>query len=829
MKYVSWAFLLLAMSACLSTKNFKENEYLLAPPVVKGNQILPAEDFMYMHRQKPNGKFIFWSKVGLYQFGEKRFSPDSVEKRINIVDKKWSTKIRNAEDRQDSIRSARYTNKKINKLKRLNRKKKEGNWFMRVVGEAPVYFDSMAVVKTAIEMNKLLKTKGFFQGQVSFEVEEPRPKHKRAVYSIKENIPTFLDTVIYQTTSPTIDSLLKAHHREKNLKKGAYYNTAHIDSERYRVEQLLRNNGFIFFSRQYISFRVDTTHFQTFANFNHTNYTDAQQDSIRKIKREAKIKVIIDNPANGEHLSFNVDEVFMHQVTPQKKHLEPDTLTSKNTHIQYVYVGKTLRHEYHVLDKRIRTKPKELYSAQKIIDTQNALNILDLYKFVNVKTDTINNKLHLHFFTSSLNRYQLTFEGGGNVAQGLPGPFVNLTLKNRNIFGGAEFLETSLRFLIDGQQSFTGSRGIYSSQEIGGNVALNFPRILFPSALMPRKLRENVYSYNPVTKISLGYGFTRRPEYTRSNLVGAISYKGQLKRATYNITLAELSIISTERISETFQATLNDLERQGNPIKFSFVDALVGSSYFTYTYTSTTDVKSKNSYYFRILLELGGNTLRFLDRQFDPKNNLQVFNLPYFQFYRINPTFHYYIPRPKERFWAFRANAGIAFPYGKSNVLPYEKYYFAGGSNSVRAWGPRRLGVGELTTPRDSSGRPDYKREKPGEIILEANAEYRFPLYQGWIEGAAFLDAGNVWALREDETTKGGKFNFSRLHQQIAIGTGFGIRMDFSFLIFRTDIGIKIHDPGRKDGERWVLAKYKPTEYFQQRILNFNLAVGYPF
>lgn len=821
------------LSACISTKLKKGDQYLLAPPIVKGNKILPAEDFAYMHRQKPNTKFLFWSKAAIYQVGEKRHKPDEVQLKIDQVEEKWNNYILTAYNEGDSLKAQRYIDKQKNKKTKLLRNKTEGNWLMRVVGQKPVFFDSSATVRTAIEMSKLLKTKGFFQGQVSYEVIIPAPMHKRAIYTITENLPTYLDSVLYVTGSPAIDSLIKQHHTEKHLKKGAYYNTSDLDSERYRIEQLLRNNGYMFFSRQYINFEVDTTHFTTFATFHHTNYTEAQQDSLRKAKREARLKVIIENPEEGEHEPYKVDAVYMHQIVPRKKHLEPDTLLSRESKIHYIYVGKTLRHEHHVLDKRIRLRPTELYSSQKIIDTQNSLNLLDMYKFVNVKTDTIGNKLHLHIFSSSLDRYQLTFEGGANVAQGIPGPTANLSLKNRNVFGGAELFETSLRFLLDGQVSATGTgKGVYTTREIGGNVSLSFPRILFPSPLMPRGLRRNVYSYNPTTKLNLSYVATRRPEYTRSTLAGSISYKGQLKRATYNLTLAEISVINTSRLEKAFEDTLIFYASQGNPLKFSFGDAIVGSTYFTYTYNSTTDIRSKNSYYFRILAEVGGNTMRFLDKQFNKYNNDTILGLPYFQFYRINPSFHYYIPRPHKRFWAFRVNAGVAIPYGRSAVLPYEKYFFAGGSSSIRAWLTRRIGQGGVSGQYDSDGRPikaSKAIEKPGEIIIEANAEYRFPLYQGWIEGATFIDMGNVWNIREDPTTKGGKFDLKKIHEQIAIGTGFGIRMDFSFILFRTDIGLKVHDPAREEGSRWVLFKYAPSRYFNQRLFNFNIAIGYPF
>lgn len=826
MKKILFSLLILFLASCVNTKVWLPNQYLLAPPIVKGNKILPAETFLYMHRQKPN---ISQLKVAMYQRGARRYDEQKIKSKIEETTQLWDAKRIAAEKRGDSLRESKYIAKKEKKLKKLNRVLEKGNWLMRVVGDEPVFFDSMATVHTALEMNKLLKEKGFFQGQVDFQIDTLKRKRKRAIYTITENLPTYLDSIAYKTDSPAIDSLIKKHETEKILKKGDYYNTANIDAERMRIEHLLLNNGYMHFTRQYISIEVDTLHFLTYRSFDHTNYTDAQQDSLRKLKRNAKIAVIIDDPILGEHKPYHIEAIYVHQTVPKNRHFQPDTIISRKSGINYIYIGKTLYFEHRVLDKRIRLKRNELFSQQKLLESQNSMNLLDMYKYVNTKIDTLGGKLHVHLFSAALDRYQHTFEGGANLAQGLPGPFVNFSLKNRNIFGEAEFLETTLRFMLDGQASTTG-QGSYSSTEVGGTVALSFPRILFPSPLLPKGLRENIYAYNPTTKLTIGYGFTRRPEYTRSNLAGSIAYKGQLKRATYNLTLAEISFINTIRISPAFSDILDSLDRQGNPIRLTFGQALVGSTYFTYTFSNATDAKMRKSYYFRILLEVGGNTLRLLDRNFGVRDNNLILNVPYFQFYRVNPTFHYYIPLTRERSWAFRVNGGIAIPYGKSNVLPYEKYFFAGGSSSVRAWLPRFLGQGAVPLEIDGEGRPNYRSvEKPGEIILEANAEYRFPLYQGWIKGATFIDAGNVWRIREDATTLGGGFRFSEFYKQLAIGAGFGIRMDFQIILLRLDTAIKVHEPRQVAGKRWVLWDFAPSEYLQQRLLNFNIAIGYPF
>ena len=260
----------------------------------------------------------------------------------------------------------------------------------------------------------------------------------------------------------------------------------------------------------------------------------------------------------------------------------------------------------------------------------------------------------------------------------------------------------------------------------------------------------------------------------------------------------------------------------------SFQPGLVGSYYFTYTFNNTNIGQIKNSHYIKLLAESGGTTFSLIDRNFFGGTG-KLDSLTYFQFYRLNSSFHYYLPLGKKQKLAFRIHAGLARPYGVSATLPYEKFYFAGGSNSVRAWAPRRLGPGSYTPPTiaDNPNEFDYSFEQPGEIIFETNIEYRFPIY-GFFEGALFMDAGNVWMI-EDDSRQGSSFKFPAFLQEMAVGVGVGLRLNFSFLLIRLDAGIKAYDPARAIGQRYILNDFDILNPGKNGQTLLNLGIGYPF
>jgi outer membrane protein assembly factor BamA len=838
----SWLLILVMLSGCMSTKRWKKGQYFLRSQQIKGNKKLSSEDLETLFRQKTNSRLLFgYPSVAAYNHGVKRFNPEKIRAKIEKTKAKYDTLIERQEARIGKApagakrektkqrverRVRKLKEKREEKIRDLNVTLRDGNWWMRSVGEAPVFYDSLKARESAREMEAYYRSKGFFQAKVTVT---PKYNHKRkkvrVYYKIEEGKPFLLGKIEYVTENKVIDSLLtKPELRKRSkLKVGNNYDQDEFDTEVARIVSLLKINGFYAFNKQYIRFLVDTT---------------ALKDTTDLKRKLAHCRIVINRPSGKEkyHRQYKIDKVIFEiqpnsEITRTVKPVYNNKTSSKG--VEYKFTNRRIPYSSHTLDNRVQLNPGALYQYDQVLRTKSLLGALDMFKFVNttfeMPKDSSNSgndkvgRLVARIKTSPVEKYQFTSEAGVTVGQGLPGPFVNLSLKNRNLFGGAEVFETNFQFTLDGQASFSDENQNYSSQELSLNTALNFPVILFPT-----RLRFLFNNYGPKTRINLGYNFVQRPEYNRANLRSSMTYLWFSRYSSYNFTLSEISFVSVPRLSTDFENQLLELEKAGNPLIRSFQKALVGSYYFTYTFNNTNIGEVKNAHYIKLLAESGGNTFNLIDRTFLGGDTL-IAGLRYFQFYRFNSSFHYYLPLSKTQKLAFRIHAGIARPYGVSETLPYEKFYFAGGSNSVRAWAPRRLGPGSYP-PSLKDGNPDefdYSFEQPGEIIFEANVEYRFPIY-GFFEGALFVDAGNVWMIEADNRP-GSEFKFPSFLQEMAVGVGFGLRLNFSFLLVRLDAGVKAYDPARAVGSRYILNKFDPFFPGKNGQTLLNLGIGYPF
>lgn len=802
------AFLL---NSCISTKNWKPDQYLLVKQNFTGYKHVSYYDLYGKLRQKPNRNILIaLPYLWLYNVGRKFHSPEKAKANLQKAELHYDSLIHSYS--ADLKKVNRLKDKKEKVIARKTSRVKEGNWLMRVVGEPPVFFDANDAEKARQNLEKFMQTKGYFQAKVEIErINNERKKRTKINYKITENLPTVWDTIVYYSKDTALLNVINQYESKKLLKENTNYDQSLILSEQARIERLMRNNGYFTFSRQYIVFEVDTILPMREAD-----------------KKPAELRVVINTPNNAiYHKKFYVDDVFFHTMgTHENKFTERDTTPfafRDNPHtVKYVHQGKNLYFSPKVLNTRVKTQTKEPYSLDKTLETQRALINLDMFKFINLNFDTTGRKFIMNIFTNPLEKTQISIESGINVGQAaVPGPFANLSLKNRNVFRGCEIIENNFQFSIDGQAGFSQNNQFYNSQEFSFNSAIIFPQLIFPTAL-----RFKFNNYNPKTRVSLGVNFVQRPEYSRTSLRGSIAYSGTKNFNTYNLVLSEIGVINTTRISATFQQQLDSLTALGSPIQQSFARALVSSSYIIYTFNNASKEGIRNPKYLRVLLELGGNMYNFLGKQF-LENNPTILDLRYFQFWRINLTYNYQRKLIENQSLAFRVNIGMARYYGISSTLPYEKFFFSGGGNSLRAWRPRRVGPGSFSKV-NADGTLNYDFEQPGEILLEANIEYRFPLIS-FIAGALFLDAGNVWTVQSEAERPGGDFQPSRFYKEIAIGTGFGVRFDFSFLVFRLDFGIKLYDPARPEGERFVLPKYDITRPFYQDQTLINIGIGYPF
>jgi outer membrane protein assembly factor BamA len=326
----------------------------------------------------------------------------------------------------------------------------------------------------------------------------------------------------------------------------------------------------------------------------------------------------------------------------------------------------------------------------------------------------------------------------------------------------------------------------------------------------------------------VGYNYVNRPEYTRTNVKMAMTYSWQPTLNTlFNVSLVDLNILNTQNIRSDFRELLESLQMQGNNLINSFQKSFVSDINASFTYnTNALMGPQRNARYLRVGLESGGTSLNVIPKQEQLIRN--VFgDLQFYKYVRWNLDYRRYWPSGKRSAFVARVNSGAVYSYGDSKVPPYEKYFFAGGSSSLRAWLPRRLGPGS-SPPRLTPN--NFSIESPGEFLLEGNLEWRGFLakFFGDINYALFIDAGNVWNLRS-ASSESQKLEASKFLREIAVGTGFGIRYDLSFFILRFDFGIKVYDPAL---QRFVLDELQLNKLFrrtQSNFLNVNLGVGYPF
>lgn len=512
-----------------------------------------------------------------------------------------------------------------------------------------------------------------------------------------------------------------------------------------------------------------------------------------------------------------------------------------------------------LLARQIVVRPAQLYSQARTQRTQRQLSGLDMFRFNTLSyrkveeaardsaalatrdslqdsgvsgarlpappTDS-NGRLDAIITTSPSPRFSETTEGGGTYVAGLLGPFGNLRLKWRNPFGGAEVLELSARAGVEGQLAQVGDSNniaaTYTTQ-LGGTAAL-----LLPQILAPFNLGGFLRDYQPHTRIALSTTYTSSTYYTRSNTSLTFDYLWNTSAyQQYIFTPVDLGIVRTRRISKFYQDRLDYLQNAlGSPLYRSFQPIYEPSFSFTSLFNSNDFNQTRSSaHYLRLFVELGGLT-RGLYREapWFKKTGLSVYNFAKFtadyrRYSRLSPT----------TYLAWRLNGGIVHALTRSPdqpdnpyVLPYDKYVFAGGANSVRAWTARRLGTGSYAT-RFADGRRDYYTEQPGELLLEGSVEYRFPVYS-FIKGALFTDFGNVWTLQPEDKRPGADFRFDSFYQQFAVGSGIGLRMDFTFLILRFDIATKVYDP--TDDEPWLIRRAL-RQTTNQTVVNVGL--GYPF
>ena len=789
------------LGGCVGTKQFKEGKYVLYKQKTIAPKAVNKEELSKQLVQKKNRRLLglpIFYYAAIYNTGLKKFDSSKYQTKKEAINLKFDSKISKVENKPNKVNSLNA--KRNTKLLKQDKNLEEGNLFMRW-GEPLVYLDSSETEKTVKNINNYLKANGWFNGYSNFNIKYVLNR-AYVSYELTPKQPYLIDSIYLEINDARIDSLL-GHNYKATLVKGEKYQQKKLVNERNAIENYLKNNGYFDFTKQYIKYKIDTT--------------------LGDHKLAINLSLLLPT-AKDAHSFYRIDSVIFTTDASSQNINSFNRTTDEYKGITYRYFEPNYAKK--VLNRRIFLKPGMLYSKENTLSTQSELANMDIFKFVNISYDTTGGEFIANIFTSPLSRYQFSSETGLSISSyGLPGPFVSASIKKRNIFKKLGIFEIDGRVGVEGVASASDQDNVYSNIESGANIGLTFPQFFLPLS-EDFKLKLNLH--DPKTLVKLGVTYNNRPEFKRTILNATNSYSWRItKNRQFTFKLIDVNLVRTPFISEDYFNRLKELDSLGNNLINSFEDAFVSSFSLTYTAVNNYYGQGGIGRYFGGTIEPGGtfNGLWTSSRIIN-KDTLQLYS-----YLRAQIDYRQVTPKSRKGKLAYKFKVGTAIPYGKNGVLPYEKYFFGGGSTSIRAWKPRRLGPGAYNHIGEDE-KVTYQFEQQGEILIETSLEYRQNII-GILQGAAFFDAGNIWTLNDEPTRPGSQFKFDTFLRQMALGGGVGLRFDFSFLLIRFDAAFKLVDPARPLGSRFIL---KPGFYdapFNDRQRTepvvYHFAIGYPF
>jgi len=667
------------------------------------------------------------------------------------------------------------------------------HWLKTKVGEPAVYKSMVDPTLVSKAIDAKLYNMGFFNSYSQSEiVESKNGKTTSITYKIFLYEPYKFDEIIFLKDTDALSKNITASQNKSLLKKDNRYDLDVLLLERTRIDGRLKQHGFYYFNPENILFKMDTT--------------------LGKGKLRLYITLKPETPEKSK-LIYRIAEV---NVYPEYK-LGKDSSSKHKEIIDSVnYDDETGYIKPTPILRSVFLKSNQIYNRQKHNLTLNRLNGLGVFKFVNVRItdkDTISSTwLLANIFLTPLPQKSMSVEMQGvSKSNNFIGPALVFSLRNRNAFKGAELMIYNLRSSFETQLS-----GMYKGQytyEIDPRIELYIPRFMAPF-----KINENS-NFVPRTKFILDYSFLSRVGYFDLNSFKfTYGYKWKQSRTIdHDLSLVSINYYNIYNKSQLF----NDLINSNNLLKRRFEEQFIAGIAYSFFYNEQLKKLKKNQVYFNGNAELAGNTLSLISGAKSSSDNpSKIFGINFAQFAKLDIDVRDYIHLSEKTMIASRFIAGWGLPYGNSSTMPFVKQFFSGGAYSLRGFPAYSVGPGSYAPP--DSLKNIFFLQQGGEIKLEANLEYRFPIV-GVFRGAFFADAGNVWINKKQTELPGAEFNGTRFIKEIAASYGAGLRVDLNFFVLRLDIGIPARKPWLPEGQRWVLDQFKFSEMI------FNIAFGYPF
>ena len=670
-----------------------------------------------------------------------------------------------------------YNASPLSQYVRQKEKPKLFSLFRNPFSRKPVIYDTLQARLSCQDLMTAMQNEGYMNAGVSLYTET-KGKKLKATYLLHPGQPFLIGKVNYDIQDEGILQLLHLDQpANQQIKPGMRFTVETLDTERKRIAGLLSDNGYFRFNKDFIHFAADTI----------MGRKDiALTLQLRKYKPN-------NNSPEVDHTRYLIRDVLFQSNDSDRIHLRKQVLLNATA-----------------------IKEGRPYDASALQRTYNNFARLQAVKYTNIKFAEVpdTNLLDCHIQISTNKPSTISFQPEGTNTAGDLGAAASITYTNRNLFHGSEQLSIEFR---GAYEAITGLEG-YQDQnytEFSVETKLVFPRFLAPFLSKSFRRRQTASS-----EWAVSWDFQNRPEFHRRVFSSAWRYRWSEPKhhLNYRFDLLDLNYVYMPWISSTFKRDyLDNAENRNAILRYNYEDIFIMKTGFTVSYTDGVDAVRAN-------FESAGNLLNGVSKGFGFKTNSQgqhtLFNIAYAQYVKFDFDYTHLFQFDKRNALALHAGLGVAYPYGNSTVLPFEKRYFSGGANSVRGWSVRELGPGKF---KGTDGRIDFINQT-GDVKLDLNAEYRSSLF--WkLQGALFIDAGNIWTLRNYAEQPGGQFKFTEFYKQIAASYGMGLRLNFDYFILRFDVGMKAINPAyESEKEHWSIIHPKLSRDF-----DFHFAVGLPF
>lgn len=683
--------------------------------------------------------------------------------------------------------------------------KSDSSWWKRKVGEPPVIYDSSLANKTSRMMKNYLYNRGYFYADVK-PVEITKNKRTTVSYDVIPGNLYTLRKINFSAPSNELNQIINQQSINSLLIPGNPYDIEVFQSERERIANDFKNDGYYNFNKEFVYFEWDST----------------------ENSKQVDIEIKVQQPADSSSFRiYYLNDIFI--LTGQPDKLYRDTIKTGG----YTFIGPKNLYKHHIILNDIFLEKGTRYSQEKYRTTINRLGDIGIFKFVDVNlrpkdSDSSGNKLDCSILLVPAKKIEINYEGELSTgSESYLGTTGKITFRNKNMFNRADIFEWKLNGevesqLINNQELVSSFDSIIRNINFGTQFNFYFPEFLGPKWWGFSKL------FNPKTKISASNNFLQRVDLYNLNSIN-FSFGYDWKEFSFKrhmLNPVNINFVLVGKESDKFKEKLNS-----SPfLKNSFNNIVIVGTNYTFTFSNQEPNNFKNFIFFRGSADVAGLTMRTAsalthNMDFEKNSRYKVAGIDFAQFAKMDLEFRHYNVFSKYKTLVSRTALGIGSAYWNSTVMPYIKQFYVGGPQSIRAWHVRELGPGSY---KDTARLTNFFSDQTGDMKIEGNIEYRFKII-GIFRGALFVDGGNIWTVRKSEGRAGASFSFKNFYKEIAISTGFGLRSDFSFFVLRLDFGLKFRDPTLDEKNRWVFEKLDLTYKPSRKDMIVMLAINYPF